>query len=62
MGRGMEHKRQLTSRMSLLTSQVFGYPGGAILPVFDAIHESKHFDFVLPRHEQVGLVLLRSTD
>ncbi|KAG1905779.1 thiamine diphosphate-binding protein [Suillus fuscotomentosus] len=31
---------------------VFGYPGGAILPVFDAIHNSKHFEFVLPRHEQ----------
>jgi acetolactate synthase-1/2/3 large subunit len=31
---------------------VFGYPGGAILPVFDAIHESKHFDFILTRHEQ----------
>jgi acetolactate synthase-1/2/3 large subunit len=31
---------------------VFGYPGGAILPVFDAIYQSKHFDFVLPRHEQ----------
>ncbi|EGZ29882.1 hypothetical protein PHYSODRAFT_248814 [Phytophthora sojae] len=31
---------------------VFGYPGGAILPVFDAIHESEHFDFVLTRHEQ----------
>ncbi|KAH8917410.1 acetolactate synthase, partial [Atractiella rhizophila] len=32
--------------------QIFGYPGGAILPVFDAIYNSKHFDFVLPRHEQ----------
>ncbi|KAI5478264.1 acetolactate synthase [Pseudohyphozyma bogoriensis] len=32
--------------------KVFGYPGGAILPVFDAIYNSKHFDFVLPRHEQ----------
>lgn len=31
---------------------VFGYPGGAILPVFDAIHESEYFDFILPRHEQ----------
>lgn len=31
---------------------VFGYPGGAILPVFDAIFNSKHFDFILPRHEQ----------
>lgn len=29
-----------------------GYPGGAILPVYDAIYNSKHFDFVLPRHEQ----------
>src|SRR5690606_32336498 len=31
---------------------IFGYPGGAILPVFDAIHESKHFNFILTRHEQ----------
>ncbi|WFD32353.1 acetolactate synthase [Malassezia sp. CBS 17886] len=30
---------------------VFGYPGGAILPVFDAIYQSEHFDFVLPRRE-----------
>lgn len=33
---------------------IFGYPGGAILPVFDAIHESDSFKFVLPRHEQGG--------
>ncbi|KAJ8517204.1 hypothetical protein ONZ45_g5580 [Pleurotus djamor] len=31
---------------------IFGYPGGAILPVFDAIYNSPFFDFVLPRHEQ----------
>lgn len=31
---------------------VFGYPGGAILPVFDAIFESKYFKFILSRHEQ----------
>ena len=31
---------------------VFGYPGGAILPTFDAIFNSKHFEFILPRHEQ----------
>ncbi|KAI9792791.1 MAG: Acetolactate synthase, mitochondrial [Peltula sp. TS41687] len=31
---------------------IFGYPGGAILPVFDAIYNSKHFQFILPRHEQ----------
>jgi acetolactate synthase-1/2/3 large subunit len=32
--------------------KIFGYPGGAILPVFDAIHNSKDFDFILTRHEQ----------
>lgn len=31
---------------------IFGYPGGAILPVFDAIYNSRSLDFVLPRHEQ----------
>ncbi|GAA5809087.1 Acetolactate synthase, mitochondrial [Mucor flavus] len=31
---------------------IFGYPGGAILPVFDAIYESEYFEFILPRHEQ----------
>lgn len=31
---------------------IFGYPGGAILPVFDAIYESKQFHFILNRHEQ----------
>jgi len=34
--------------------KVFGYPGGAILPVFDAVYESKHFEMILPRHEQGG--------
>lgn len=36
---------------SLILDSV-GYPGGAILPVFDAIYNSKHFDFILPKHEQ----------
>ncbi|EPE26842.1 Thiamin diphosphate-binding fold (THDP-binding) [Glarea lozoyensis ATCC 20868] len=31
---------------------IFGYAGGAILPVFDAIYNSKHFKFILPKHEQ----------
>jgi acetolactate synthase-1/2/3 large subunit len=31
---------------------MFGYPGGAILPVFDAIFESPQFKFILTRHEQ----------
>ncbi|KAF9889111.1 Acetolactate synthase, mitochondrial [Aspergillus nanangensis] len=38
--------------LRLGVKHIFGYPGGAILPVFDAIYNSKHFDFVLPRHEQ----------
>ena len=33
---------------------VIGYPGGAILPVYDAIHESPHFKFILPRAEGGG--------
>ena len=36
----------------LEVKHVFGYPGGAILPTFDAIFNSKHFEFILPRHEQ----------
>lgn len=35
-----------------LTPKLVGYPGGAILPVFDAIYNSKHFNFILPKHEQ----------
>ncbi len=31
---------------------VFGYPGGAILDVFDHINRSDKFDFILTRHEQ----------
>ena len=28
---------------------IFGYPGGAILPVFDAIHDAETFKFILTR-------------
>ncbi|EJS44223.1 ilv2p [Saccharomyces arboricola H-6] len=41
---------EMMSRQNVDT--VFGYPGGAILPVYDAIHNSDKFNFVLPRHEQ----------
>jgi len=36
----------------LLILYTVGYPGGAILPVFDAIYNSSQFEFILPRHEQ----------
>jgi acetolactate synthase-1/2/3 large subunit len=31
---------------------VFGYPGGQVLPTFDALYNYKGFKFILPRHEQ----------
>eukprot|EP00835_Amoeboradix_gromovi_P005408 NODE_505_length_7533_cov_0.471886.p1 type:complete len:501 gc:universal NODE_505_length_7533_cov_0.471886:1986-484(-) len=34
--------------------KVFGYSGGAILPVFDAIYNSPYFSFYMPRNEQGG--------
>jgi acetolactate synthase-1/2/3 large subunit len=33
---------------------VFGYPGGAILPLYDAIWKYPQIHHVLPRHEQGG--------
>jgi acetolactate synthase-1/2/3 large subunit len=33
---------------------VFGIPGGAILPIYDALFDSKKVKHVLVRHEQVG--------
>ena len=34
---------------------IFGYPGGAILPVYDALRESKQIKHVLIRQEQNGV-------
>lgn len=47
---GGEIFHEMMLRMGV--KHIFGYPGGAILPVFDAIYNSKHFDFILPKHEQ----------
>jgi len=33
---------------------IFGVPGGAVLPLYDAIYNSKKFQHVLVRHEQGG--------
>jgi len=40
-------------------THVFGYPGGAIMPVFDALYgytrgENKTFNHILVRHEQAA--------
>jgi len=30
----------------------FGYPGGAVIPIYDALYDAEHIRSVLPRHEQ----------
>jgi len=34
---------------------IFGYPGGAVLPIYDAIFKQRHFKHILVRHEQAAL-------
>jgi acetolactate synthase-1/2/3 large subunit len=31
---------------------MFGYPGGVVLPIFDALYDSEQVRVILPRHEQ----------
>ena len=31
---------------------LFGYPGGVVLPIFDALYDSDQIRTILPRHEQ----------
>lgn len=33
---------------------IFGYPGGAVLPIYDAIYQQDTFEHILVRHEQAG--------
>ena len=49
---GAGHVIQCLKKLGVTT--VFGYPGGAILPVYDALYESglKH---ILTRHEQAAI-------
>ncbi|MHC4871400.1 MAG: biosynthetic-type acetolactate synthase large subunit [Planctomycetota bacterium] len=34
---------------------IFGYPGAALIPVFDKLMDAKDIRFILPRHEQGGI-------
>ncbi|MEX1377405.1 MAG: biosynthetic-type acetolactate synthase large subunit [Eubacteriales bacterium] len=34
--------------------KVFGYPGGAVIPLFDALYGEKEIDIIVPAHEQGG--------
>ncbi|MCZ2204035.1 acetolactate synthase 3 large subunit [Bartonella sp. A05] len=33
---------------------IFGYPGGAVLPIFDALYQQDSFQHILVRHEQAA--------
>ena len=33
---------------------IFGYPGGAVLPIYDALHRQKRIRHILVRHEQAA--------
>jgi len=35
---------------------VFGYPGGAIMNVYDEIYKQNHFQHILNRHEQASII------
>ena len=56
----METKTKITGAQALMHSMVnegvdtiFGYPGGAIMPVFDALYDfDKQINHILTRHEQ----------
>ena len=56
----METKTKITGAHAFMQSLVkegvdtiFGYPGGAIMPVFDALYDyDKHINHILTRHEQ----------
>ncbi|NLA88467.1 MAG: acetolactate synthase 3 large subunit, partial [Alcaligenaceae bacterium] len=34
---------------------IFGYPGGAVLYIYDAIFSQKDFQHILVRHEQAAI-------
>ena len=33
-------------------SDIFGYPGGAVLPIYDELHQQEDVRHILVRHEQ----------
>jgi len=47
---GAEILNETIKKLKIKT--IFGYPGGAVLPIFDAIYNSNNFKFILSKHEQ----------
>ena len=45
----------LDTLVALGVDTIFGYPGGAVLPVYDALHAERRIRHVLVRHEQAAV-------
>ena len=45
----------LDTLVALGVDTIFGYPGGAVLPVYDALHGEQRIRHVLVRHEQAAV-------
>src|SRR5690606_2048777 len=45
----------LQTLINLGVDTIFGYPGGAVLPLYDALHSEPRIRHVLVRHEQAAV-------
>ena len=45
----------LDTLVGLGVDTIFGYPGGAVLPVYDALHAERRIRHILVRHEQAAV-------
>jgi acetolactate synthase-1/2/3 large subunit len=48
-------RRLLDTLVDLGVEVIFGYPGGAVLPIYDALHGERRIRHVLVRHEQAAV-------
>src|SRR5882724_5210456 len=48
-------KSLLDTLVELGVDTIFGYPGGAVLPVYDALHAEHRIRHILVRHEQAAV-------
>lgn len=59
----VENKQQLLSGSDMLietlrmekVETIFGYPGGAVLPIYDSLYKSQDIRHILTRHEQAAI-------
>ncbi|RLA03840.1 MAG: acetolactate synthase 3 large subunit, partial [Gammaproteobacteria bacterium] len=63
MNQNSKHKNNLLSGAEMVVRSledigvkyVFGYPGGAVLDIYDALYHQKAFEHILVRHEQAAV-------